>query len=119
MTTFPTLNTGAIAQFPLALSAGQGAQVIRFLDGTDQRYLTQARMLRSWRIQLNLLNEDEIHQLETFFALQEGDYSVFTFPDPYSGSAVPNCRFTMAGLVTDYSGIDSASTEFSIIETNG
>ncbi len=45
MANFPTLNTGAVAQHPFPLNTGRGAHVIRFLDGSDQRYLTQARML--------------------------------------------------------------------------
>lgn len=119
MANFPTLNTGAVAQYPFPLNTGQGAQVIRFLDGTDQRYLTQARMLRSWRIELDLLNEDEIRQLEQFFVEQGGDYSVFTFPDPYTGAAVPNCRFGSGGLLSEYIGIDTAATAFWVLETNG
>jgi hypothetical protein len=119
MANFPTLNTGAVAQYPTPLNTGQGAHVIRFLDGSDQRYVTQARMLRSWHIQLNLLNEAEIQQLERFFSEQEGDYSVFTFPDPFSGAAVPNCRFGSGGLLSEYVGVDAANAELWVIETNG
>jgi hypothetical protein len=119
MAIFPTLNTGAVAQYPLAANTGQGAQVIRFLDGSDQRYCSQAKMLRSWQIRLDLLNEDEIYQLEAFFVAQQGDYSTFIFPDPISGTAVPNCRFAAPGFASEYAGIDAASTDFWVIETNG
>ena len=119
MAQFPSLNTGAVAQYPLTANTGQGAQVIRFIDGTDQRYQSQARMLRSWRIRLDLLNEDETSQLETFFIAQQGDYSTFVFPDPISGTPIPNCRFASAGLATEYAGIDAASIDFWVIETNG
>ncbi|MBV8069254.1 MAG: DUF2460 domain-containing protein [Acidobacteriaceae bacterium] len=119
MPNFPTLSTGVVAQYPLAIKTGQGAHVVRFLDGADQRFLTQAKMLRSWRIQLDLLSEEEIRQLEAFFVEQAGDYSTFAFPDPYSGTTVPNCRFAAPGFVSEYLGIDSASTEFWVIETYG
>jgi hypothetical protein len=119
MAIFPTLSTGAVVQYPLTWNTGQSAKVIRFLDGTDQRYVTHAKMLRSWRIQLDLLNEDEIHQLEAFFVAQQGDYSTFAFPDPYTGASVPNCRFGEAGLISEYLGVDSAATAFWVIETNG
>ena len=55
MATFPILSSGAIAQYPTPLKTGQAAQVIRFLDGSDQRYLAQGKMLRSWEIQLDLI----------------------------------------------------------------
>lgn len=119
MATFPILSSGAIAQYPTPLKTGQAAQVIRFLDGSDQRYLAQGKMLRSWEIQLDLLNEAEIQRVEEFFTEQQGDYSPFTFPDPFTGSNVPNCRLGTAGLVTDYLGVDASSTSFWVIETHG
>lgn len=119
MATFPLLSTGVLAQYPTPLTSGQSAQVIWFLDGSDQRYLNQGRMLRQWQIKLDLLNETEIQQLETFFAEQQGDYSPFSFPDPFSGTDVPNCRFAAPGLVSDYVGVDVSSTSFWVVETNG
>lgn len=119
MASFPLLSSGAVTQYPAALATSQGAQVIRFLDGTDQRYLTQGRTFRQWQIKLNLLNESEIQQIETFFAAQLGDYSSFTFPDPFSGTNVPNCRIAVSGLVTDYLGVDISSTSFWVVETDG
>ena len=119
MTSFPLLSSGAVTQYPAALATSQAAQVIRFLDGTDQRYLTQGRTFRQWQIKLNLLNENEIQQIETFFAAQLGDYSPFVFPDPFSGTSVPNCRIAVSGLVTDYLGVDISSTSFWVIETDG
>ena len=119
MATFPVLSSGAIAQYPTQLTSGQAAQVIRFLDGSDQRYLAQGKMLRSWEIRLNLLNEAEIQQIEAFFNLQQGDYSPFIFPDPFTGSNVPNCRLAAAGLITDYISVDVGATSFWVLETHG
>jgi hypothetical protein len=118
MATFPTLSSGAITQHPIPLTTGQAAQVIRFLDGSDQRYLAQGKMLRSWQIQLNLLNEMEIQLIEAFFTSQRGEYSPFTFPDPFTASDVPNCRLGVAALVSEYIGVDATSTSFWVIETN-
>ncbi len=117
--TFPLLSTGAVAQYPTAQITSQGAQVIRFLDGTDQRYLTQANALRRWQIRLDQLNEGEIFQLESFFAQQSGNYSIFSFPDPFSGTVVPNCRFGTEALETSYVGVDVSSAVLWVIETNG
>jgi hypothetical protein len=116
---FPILSSGAVTQYPAPLSSGQAAQVIRFLDGSDQRYPLQGKPLRSWEIRLDLLKETEIQSIEAFFALLQGDYSTFTFPDPFTGGPVPNCRLGAPGLVTEYVGVDVSSTSFWILETHG
>jgi hypothetical protein len=119
MTTFPLLNSGAVTQYPAPLTSGQAVQVIRFVDGVDQRYLMQGRTFRQWEIQLNLLTDIELQQLEAFFLAQQGDYTAFVFPDPISGTNVPNCRFGTSSLLTEYDGVNASSTSFWVIETNG
>lgn len=119
MSTFPALDTGAVMQYPAAVTTGQGVGVIRFLDGSDQRYLTQGRAFRTWKVDLALLNEKELAAIENFFEQQQGDYGVFTFPDPFSGSAIPNCRFADPTLQTTYTDVDNGATSLWVIETNG
>jgi hypothetical protein len=119
MATFPLLRSGAVTQYPTTVTNGQGVQVVRFLDGSDQRYLNQGRPFRQWQIRLSLLNDTEVGQIEAFFVAQSGDYSVFTFPDPIGGTNVPNCRLAAPGLVTEYMGADISSTSFWVIETDG
>jgi hypothetical protein len=79
----------------------------------------QGRTYRQWEIQLNLLTDIELQQLEAFFAAQKGDYTPFIFPDPISGTNVPNCRFGSSSLVTEYTGVNTSSASFWVIETNG
>jgi hypothetical protein len=119
MANFPLLSTAAVTQYPAPLTTGQAAKIIRFMDGSDQRYLTQGRSFRQWRIDLSLLNESEVQQIEQFFLTQQGDYSTFVFPDPFSGANVPNCRLGAPELTTNYLGPDAGSTSFWVIETNG
>jgi hypothetical protein len=119
VSTFPLLSSGAVTQYPTAFVTGQSVQVIRFLDGAEQRYLTQGRAFRSWQIRLDLLNENEIAQVESFFIGQQGDYSTFVFPDPISGSLVPNCRLAAPRLVSEYIGPDVGSVSLIVMETNG
>ena len=119
MNTFPLLTTGAVAQYPLGIAIGQCSQVIRFLDGTDQRFRTQGRMLRRWLIRLDLLDENEIAALEEFFNSKLGAYSTFVFPDPYSGTDVPNCIFGTDAFQSGYEGVDVSSAFFWVVETNG
>ncbi len=119
MAMFPLLNSGAVTQYPAPQVTGQSVDVIRFIDGADQRYLTQGRQLRRWEIRLDLLNGSEIQQIESFFTGQAGDYSTFAFPDPFSGANVPNCRMGAPALLTEYTAVDTASTSFWVIEING
>ena len=119
MATFPALKTGAVAQYPLQVITGQASQVIRFIDGSDQRYMTHVRALRTWEIHLDLLDEDEISSLEAFFRGQLGSYSTFVFPDPISGSNIPFCRFGEDSLLTDYQDVDNGASSFWVIETYG
>ena len=119
MAIFPLLHSGAVTQYPAPQTSGQAVQIIRFIDGSDQRYLMQGRTFRQWQIQLSLLTDSELQQLEGFFAAQQGDYSPFTFPDPISGTNVPNCRFGSSFLTTQYDGINTSATSLWVIETNG
>ena len=117
MSTFPLLSSGAVTQYPAPQTSGQAVQVIRFIDGSDQRYLMQGRSFRQWEIQLNLLTDAELEELEAFFAAQQGDYSPFIFPDPITGANIQNCRFGNPSLVTEYDGVNASSTSFWVIET--
>jgi hypothetical protein len=119
MNTFPALSSSAVTQYPATVQYSQGVQVIEFLDGLDQRYLLQPKLLRMWRIDLAQLTEDEIQRLEAFFANEQGMYSSFLFPDPITGTTVSNCRFASPTLLTSYLGVDNASTSCWVIETNG
>ena len=119
MAAFPSLSSGVVTQYPTGISTGQGVGVIRFIDGSDQRFLNQGRMLRQWQIRLSLLSEDEVHKLESFFAGQQGDYSTFDFPDPISATNVPNCRFASPELTTEYLAADVSSASLWVMETNG
>lgn len=118
MANFPQLSSGAVTQYPAPLAAGQGVLVVRFLDGSDQRCLLQGRTLRQWLINLTLLNETEVQQVETFFSAQEGNLTTFSFPDPFTGTLVPNCRMGSPVLQTNYVATDVAGSAFWVIETN-
>jgi hypothetical protein len=115
---FPILSSGAVAQYGSPFGSVWPAQIIRFLDGTDQRFLSCERPLRRWRIDLRLLNESEIAAVEGFFSSVGGEYSSFTFPDPISGLGVPNCRVGAPELISEYQGVDVAATSLWVVETN-
>jgi hypothetical protein len=116
---FPTLTSGAVAQYGSPIGYVWPAQIIRFVDGTDQRFLASSRALRRWLIDLRQLNESEISAIEVFFSAMGGEYLTFIFPDPISGTGVPNCRLGSPELISEYQDTDVAATSMWVIETNG
>jgi len=91
--TFPTLSTGAIAQYPLMRELHLGAEALRFLDGSAQAYRNQAAARRRWVIDLALLNEAETGTLREFFEEQKGAWGAFRFTDPWTGATFDSCSF--------------------------
>jgi hypothetical protein len=116
---FPTLSSGAVTQYGSPIGFVWPAQVIRFVDGTDQRFLACGNVFRRWAIDLRLLNESEIAALEAFFAAMSGEYLTFTFPDPISGTNVANCRIGAPELISNYQDVDIAATSLWVVETHG
>jgi hypothetical protein len=98
MGTFPTLKTGAVAQYPASKTFRFQNQILRFLDGTDQRYRDSAGPLRTWEIHLDKLDEGEMAIMETFFAGNQGSFGSFTFTDPWDGQVYPDCSLASDSL---------------------
>ncbi|HMJ62901.1 MAG TPA: hypothetical protein VK493_14105 [Bryobacteraceae bacterium] len=119
MATFPVLSSTAVMQYPAPLARVRAGRIVRFIDGSDQRFIALGKTLRSWQIKLTLLNEQELGQIEAFFDAQDGEYLPFDFPDPFSGAIVPNCRFSAPTFVTGYQATDVGAASFWVIETNG
>jgi len=116
---FPLLSTGAVTQYGSPAGSVWPAQVIRFVDGSDQRFLASGKPFRRWAIDLRLLNESEIAAVEAFFNALGGEFTTFIFPDPIGGTSVPNCRLGAPELISDYQDVDIAATSMWVVETNG
>jgi hypothetical protein len=91
MATFPTLKTGAVLQYPAKRTLQFTTDVMRFLDGNEQRYRDSPSVLHSWTIQLDLLDETELAALDQFFVSNQGAFGSFSFTDPWDGTVYPNC----------------------------
>lgn len=119
MTTFPTLATGAIAQYPVSRASTYSTEVIQFLDGSHQRSKIRGKMLRRWQISLAQLSEDELLAVEQFFDSTQGNFGLFTLVDPLTGENVLNCRLQNPSVITQYAAVGSGSAVLLIEETNG
>jgi phage-related protein len=89
MSAFPTLRTGAVAQYPLDRAVRFQTQSVRFMDGSRQRFRLYGAGLRRWTIRLDLLDEEELAALAAF--LEQQGTAVFPFTDPVTGDQVASC----------------------------
>src|SRR5579872_7054479 len=91
MATFPKLKTAAVAQYPANKRVAFQNQVLRFMDGQEQRYRDSAGPLHRWEIRLNELDESEIAAIDGFFWSNQGRLASFSFTDPWDGTVYANC----------------------------
>jgi len=89
MASFPTLKTGAVAQYPLQTGSRYASQAVQFLDGSRQSYRIQGPALRRWSIQLNGLGEGELADVIAF--VEQQCLAPFPFTDPVSGQTASRC----------------------------
>ena len=109
--TFPTLRTGAVAQYPAGRSLRFRNEEVCFLDGTAQRYRDSAGLLHRWQIRCDRLDEREVTALEDFFSECQGTYECFSFVDPWDGEEYPNCSLELDGFdVITLSEMDASAT---------
>jgi len=119
MDEFPTLKTGAIAQHPASRSQEHRTCVLRFIDGTEQRFRERASALRKWVIRLDLLDEEEAARLEEFFHAQQGRLGRFAFTDPWTGVRYPDCSFEDDTLALQYQGFMRTGARLVVRENRG
>jgi hypothetical protein len=93
MAHFPTLKTGAIAQYPAGRAQCFATHIVRFLDGSEQRYRDFSKSRGRWTIALDMLDDTELEVLAAFFAQNQGRYGSFGFTDPWDGMEYPDCSF--------------------------
>jgi hypothetical protein len=119
MATFPVLKTGAVAQYPAGKSLRYRNQVVRFLDGSEQRYRDSAGPLHQWIIRLSELDDGEMAALEAFFEENQGRLGSFAFTDPWDGSQYSNCSLAQDEL--EFSSLEemNAETTLTVVENRG
>jgi uncharacterized protein DUF2460 len=98
MPTFPTLKTGAVAQYPATRSLAFQNESLRFVDGTEQRYRDSAGPLHRWEILLDRLDDGEVAAIEEFFLAAQGSFEDFSFADPWDDHLYSHCSLEADGL---------------------
>jgi hypothetical protein len=116
MATFPTLKTGAVAQYPASKSLRFQNQTVRFLDGAEQRYRDAAGPLHQWVIRLTELDESEMAAFEQFFEDNQGRLGNFAFTDPWDGTQYANCSLQSDDITLGSAAEMRTKTSLTIIE---
>lgn len=91
MSDFPILKTGAVIQYPADKGIAFSTQVIRFVDGSEQRFRNFNNPLHRWIVRLDSLDETELALMRNFFRTQRGAAGTFSFTDPWDGTAYDSC----------------------------
>ncbi len=104
MSDFPTLKTGAKWQYPTTKLIEFQTTVLKFVDGSEQRYRETQGPLRQWNAVLHLLDEEELQRLEVLFEANQGAYGRFTFEDPWNETESVNCSFADDQLELELQG---------------
>src|SRR6266446_6842804 len=107
MAMFPGLKTGAVAQYPADRERRFSTDVVRFVDGSEQRFAGFGAALRRWVIRLELLDESELTALAEFF---QGRAGTFSFTDPWDGVVYPNCSFEADEIAVEFGGVARGKT---------
>jgi len=101
---FPALKTGAVAQYPSDRTRTFSTRVLRFLDGSEQRFRGFGAPLKRWLIRLELLDEAELTRLDDFFVEQGGRAGTFAFTDPWDGAMYTSCSFEGDAMTATFRG---------------
>src|SRR5438874_7908440 len=101
MSDFPVLKTGAVMQYPAEKATRFSTEVLRFVDGSEQRFRDFGASLRRWIIRLDLLDETELNSFRNFFRTQRGAAGTFSFTDPWDGTNYDNCSLESDEMVED------------------
>lgn len=116
MALFPRLKTNAITQYPSGAGRTFRTEVLRFVDGAEQRFCQSADGARHWRIRLDLLDETEVDAVRKFFEQQSGKFGRFTFVDPWTNEEVANCAFSSDVFEVDFRSHNRAAASIEIVE---
>jgi hypothetical protein len=113
---FPILKTGAVAQHPAGKGLRLKTEVVRFIDGREQRYREMGGPLRWWVVRLDLLDEGELTAIEEFFRENQGAFGSFAFSDPWDGTEHPDCSLDQDSLEMAMGGELKGHTALTIRE---
>jgi hypothetical protein len=116
MSTFPTLKTGAVMQYPAQRDVTFSTTALQFVDGSEQRFRSYHAPLHRWVIRLSLLDQTELHQFQEFFRAMSGRAQDFAFTDPWDGTSYPSCSLESDSMIAALAGEWNGETSLTVVE---
>jgi hypothetical protein len=116
MSTFPTLKTGAVMQYPAQRGVELSTVALQFVDGSEQRFRGYQAPLHRWVIQLSVLDQTELHRFQEFFRSMVGRAENFAFTDPWDGTSYPSCSLGSDGMTAVLAGEWNGKTSLTVLE---
>lgn len=116
MSTFPTLKTGAVMQYPAQRGLEFSTTTLQFVDGSEQRFRNYEAALHRWVIQLSLLDQSELQELEEFFRGIAGPAADFAFTDPLDGTNYPSCSLASDSMTALLASEWNGQTSLTVLE---
>jgi Conserved hypothetical protein 2217 (DUF2460) len=116
MSTFPTLKTGAVMQYPAQRGLQFSTTALQFVDGSEQRFRNYQTALHRWVIQLSLLDQSELQELEEFFRGIAGPAGDFAFTDPLDGTNYPSCSLASDSMTALLASEWNGETSLTVLE---
>ena len=78
MASFPLLKTGAVGQYPSSREVSFSTEVMRFVDGGEQRFRELRAPVLRWTIHLHNVDAAELEAIDNFFISQQGEFGSFS-----------------------------------------
>jgi len=119
MASFPRLRTDVVMQYPAQRSVRFSCEVVRFVDGREQRYRNFDAGLRRWVIRLELLEEGELAELEQFFRTHQGGFGSFSFTDPWDEQTYTDCSIEEDAFEAEWEDELRGRTTLTVRENRG
>jgi hypothetical protein len=116
MADFPTLRTGAVLQYPAERALEFSTEILRFVDGSEQRFRGFGAPLRRWIVRLDLLDDAELKRLARFFDTAQGALGSFQFTDPRDGAVYANCSLEEDEMTIEFNAEQQGGTVLVIRE---
>ena len=92
MSELPKLKTGSAMQYPSTRGLGRRVRILRFVDGTEQRFPLDGKAHGQWRMSFRQLDDTERRELERFVEESAASGSVISIVDPWDGRRHDQCR---------------------------
>jgi len=102
MLEFPILKTGAVSQYPVRRVTAFSTRILRYLDGSEQRFRLFTAPARKWIVNLSALDEREADSFLKFYWSLQGSAGRFSFTDPWTDIMHTNCSLELDELRLEY-----------------